>query len=83
MLASLQFIQVPTARTPWYRVLYFQVLIAVALGIVCGFIWPYFGKSLKPLGDVLDPEFGGPGDGEVVGIEGDEFGVVMDAGPQG
>ena len=38
-------------RKPWYRVLYIQVLIAVALGIVVGYIWPDFGKSLKPLGD--------------------------------
>lgn len=40
-----------TVRTPWYRVLYFQVLVAVALGIVIGYLWPDFGKSLKPLGD--------------------------------
>ncbi len=43
--------QAPTARQPWYRVLYIQVLIAVALGIVIGSGWPEFGKSLKPLGD--------------------------------
>ncbi len=40
-----------TARKPWYRILYLQVLIAVALGIVVGFFYPDFGKSLKPLGD--------------------------------
>ncbi len=39
------------ARTPWFRILYVQVLIAVALGIVIGYVWPEFGKSLKPLGD--------------------------------
>ena len=39
------------ARQPWYRILYVQVLIAVALGIVVGWMWPDFGKSLKPLGD--------------------------------
>src|SRR6188768_1593461 len=36
---------------PWYRVLYIQVLVAVALGIVVGYFFPVFGKSLKPLGD--------------------------------
>ena len=41
----------PVARKPWYRVLYIQVLIAVALGIIVGYCWPGFGKSLKPLGD--------------------------------
>jgi len=38
-------------RKPWYRVLYFQVLMAVVLGIVVGCCFPAFGKSLKPLGD--------------------------------
>ena len=41
----------PTVRKSWYRVLYIQVLIAVALGIIVGYFWPGFGKSLKPLGD--------------------------------
>jgi aerobic C4-dicarboxylate transport protein len=39
------------ARQPWYRILYLQVLIAVALGILLGHFFPDFGKSLKPLGD--------------------------------
>jgi aerobic C4-dicarboxylate transport protein len=39
------------ARTPWYRVVYIQVLLAVGLGIVIGYFYPDFGKSLKPLGD--------------------------------
>jgi aerobic C4-dicarboxylate transport protein len=38
-------------KKPWYRVLYIQVLIAVALGIAIGFLWPETGKALKPLGD--------------------------------
>jgi aerobic C4-dicarboxylate transport protein len=38
-------------RKPWYRVLYIQVLIAVFLGIVVGYVNPGLGKSLKPLGD--------------------------------
>src|SRR5690349_23009605 len=36
---------------PWYKVLYVQVLIAIALGILIGYFWPHFGKELKPLGD--------------------------------
>ena len=35
---------------PWYRILYVQVLIAVALGILVGCVAPGFGKSLEPLG---------------------------------
>ena len=41
------------ARKPWYRVLYLQVLLAVFLGIVVGYLFPGFGKSLKPLGDAF------------------------------
>ena len=43
----------PAARPPWYRILYLQVLVAVALGIVVGYFFPDFGKSLKPLGDAF------------------------------
>ena len=38
-------------RKAWYRILYLQVLMAVALGILVGYFFPEFGKSLKPLGD--------------------------------
>jgi len=38
-------------RKPWYRILYIQVLIAVFLGIVVGYLNPGLGKGLKPLGD--------------------------------
>ncbi|MEC4593410.1 MULTISPECIES: dicarboxylate/amino acid:cation symporter [Nitrospirillum] len=38
-------------KKPWYSVLYFQVIIAIILGIIVGYIWPSFGASLKPLGD--------------------------------
>jgi aerobic C4-dicarboxylate transport protein len=41
----------PVVRVPWYRVLYIQVLIAVALGILIGHFFPEVGKALKPLGD--------------------------------
>ncbi len=39
----------PATRKPWYRILYIQVLIAVALGIVVGRACPDFGKQLEPL----------------------------------
>jgi aerobic C4-dicarboxylate transport protein len=39
------------ARKPWYRVIYIQVLLAVGLGIVIGYLYPNFGKSLRPFGD--------------------------------
>ena len=41
----------PSDPQPWFRHLYVQVLIAVALGIAIGFFRPAFGESLKPLGD--------------------------------
>ena len=41
----------PTEKKPWYRILYIQVLIAVFIGIVVGYLNPGLGKSLKPLGD--------------------------------
>ncbi|ACO47067.1 dicarboxylate/amino acid:cation symporter [Deinococcus deserti] len=34
-----------------FRSLYVQVLIAIALGILTGFLFPSLGESLKPLGD--------------------------------
>src|SRR4051794_40942239 len=40
-----------TPRHPWYRILYVQVLVAVALGIFVGHEWPATGTALKPLGD--------------------------------
>jgi aerobic C4-dicarboxylate transport protein len=38
-------------RRPWYTVLYIQVLIAIAIGILIGHYWPTAGVALKPLGD--------------------------------
>jgi aerobic C4-dicarboxylate transport protein len=40
-----------TRRRPWYSVLYIQVLIAIALGIVLGHFYPQTGTAMKPLGD--------------------------------
>ncbi|MGZ8408057.1 MAG: cation:dicarboxylate symporter family transporter, partial [Caulobacteraceae bacterium] len=34
-----------------FRILYVQVLIAIALGVAVGVIWPEVGVALKPLGD--------------------------------
>src|SRR5689334_17986883 len=39
------------ARKPFYRILYVQVLIGLALGILTGHFWPEFGAALKPFGD--------------------------------
>ena len=36
---------------PWYAVLYIQVLIAIAIGIVLGHYFPKTGVAMKPLGD--------------------------------
>ncbi|HKF74329.1 MAG TPA: cation:dicarboxylase symporter family transporter, partial [Stellaceae bacterium] len=38
-------------RKPWYAVLYIQVLIAIAVGIVLGHFWPDLATKMKPLGD--------------------------------
>ncbi|GLS44646.1 dicarboxylate/amino acid:cation symporter [Methylobacterium brachythecii] len=38
-------------HTPWYKVLYIQVLIAIALGVLLGWLYPEQGKGLKWLGD--------------------------------
>src|SRR3977135_4663104 len=42
-----------TSRRPWYTVLYVQVLIAIALGIIVGHFYPKTGTALKPLGDAF------------------------------
>jgi aerobic C4-dicarboxylate transport protein len=39
------------ARRPFWRTLYFQVLVAIALGVLVGWLFPDTGRSLKPLGD--------------------------------
>ena len=40
-------------RRPFYKVLYVQVLLAVAAGILLGHFSPQFGADLKPLGDAF------------------------------
>ena len=43
----------PEAAKPWYRHLYFQVLFAIAAGVLLGHFYPAIGASLKPLGDAF------------------------------
>ncbi|MBR0757665.1 dicarboxylate/amino acid:cation symporter, partial [Bradyrhizobium jicamae] len=40
------------AAKPWYRVLYVQVLIAIVLGVIVGWLWPDLGKNdwIKAMG---------------------------------
>jgi aerobic C4-dicarboxylate transport protein len=39
------------APTPLYKSLYFQVLVAIAIGVALGYLWPETGAQMKPLGD--------------------------------
>ncbi|MDB5679284.1 dicarboxylate/amino acid:cation symporter [Sphingomonas bacterium] len=50
---KVQPIEVPAGapRKPFYRHLYAQVLAAIVLGALLGYIWPAAGEALKPLGD--------------------------------
>ncbi|WP_425984821.1 dicarboxylate/amino acid:cation symporter [Brevundimonas sp. TWP1-2-1b1] len=43
----------PVVRKPFYRHLYFQVLLAIFAGGLIGHFFPTFGESLKPLGDAF------------------------------
>ena len=45
----------PAAQTPrpFYRHLYFQVIVAIVLGALIGHFWPDIGVELKPLGDAF------------------------------
>jgi aerobic C4-dicarboxylate transport protein len=42
-----------SAAKPWYKILYLQVLIAILLGAVVGWLWPSFATNdwIKALGD--------------------------------
>jgi aerobic C4-dicarboxylate transport protein len=40
-------------RRRFWKSLYFQVLVAIALGVLAGWLFPGFGVSLKPLGDAF------------------------------
>ncbi|SEL92030.1 aerobic C4-dicarboxylate transport protein [Roseateles sp. YR242] len=41
----------PANRKPFYRALYFQVIVAVVAGVLVGHFWPSVAVQLKPLGD--------------------------------
>jgi aerobic C4-dicarboxylate transport protein len=43
--------RLPAAPRPWYTILYLQVLIAIAAGVVLGYFYPDAAKAMKPLGD--------------------------------
>ncbi|MFJ3958296.1 cation:dicarboxylate symporter family transporter [Arthrobacter sp. NPDC090010] len=49
--AELKASSAPRKKTPWYRSLFLQILIAVVAGITIGHFWPAIGAGLKPLGD--------------------------------
>src|SRR5204863_9046735 len=36
---------------PLYRSLYFQVIVAIVIGVGLGHFWPASGEAMKPLGD--------------------------------
>jgi len=40
-----------TPPRPWYTILYVQVLLAIAIGILIGHFFPEIGVAFKPLGD--------------------------------
>ena len=44
---------VAAPRQPWYKILYIQVLIAIALGVLLGYEAPETAKSMKWLGDAF------------------------------
>lgn len=41
----------PASKKPLYRSLFFQILVAVVLGVAIGYFWPGIGSALRPLGD--------------------------------
>ena len=38
-------------KKPIYKVLYFQVICAIIIGVLLGYFYPDLGASMKPLGD--------------------------------
>jgi aerobic C4-dicarboxylate transport protein len=51
MISAASDVQRVESPTPWYRVLYVQVLIAIVLGAALGLWFPTAGAAMKPLGD--------------------------------
>ncbi|WP_176928896.1 dicarboxylate/amino acid:cation symporter [Paraburkholderia lycopersici] len=40
-------------KKPLHKVLYFQVIVAIVVGVVLGHYWPAIGIDMKPLGDAF------------------------------
>ena len=40
-------------KPPIYKILYFQVLVAVVLGVLLGHFYPSLGTEMKPFGDAF------------------------------
>jgi aerobic C4-dicarboxylate transport protein len=40
-------------KPPIYKILYFQVLVAVVIGVLLGHFYPSFGAEMKPFGDAF------------------------------
>ena len=38
-------------RKPLYTVLYVQVIVAIVIGVLLGYVWPETGAAMRPLGD--------------------------------
>jgi aerobic C4-dicarboxylate transport protein len=43
----------PAKPLPFYRHLYFQVVVAIVIGVLVGYFDPKLGEALKPLGDAF------------------------------
>ena len=40
-------------KPPIYKILYFQVLVAVVVGVLLGRLYPSLGTEMKPFGDAF------------------------------
>ena len=43
----------PPTKRPLWKQLYLQVIVAITLGALIGYVWPETGEALKPLGDAF------------------------------
>ena len=39
-----------STKAPWYRQLYFWVIVAIVVGVLVGWLAPGFGKAMEPIG---------------------------------
>ncbi len=42
-----------SGRRPLYKSLYFQVIVAIVIGVLLGYFYPSTGEAMKPLGDAF------------------------------